>query len=96
MLNDYNRLLQALAQKEAGGRPIEVEDKRKLEQLQGAVVRNPVLRDLQVAQMDYVDLLRQVDELIQGGAPDAAPGPGGGGPGGVPGGVVSPDFAQYT
>lgn len=92
-LNDYNRHLQALAEKEQSGRPIEVEDKRKLEQLQGAVVRNPVLRDFQMAQMDYLDLMRQVDEATQGasagGAAPATP-PGGPGP------VVSPEFGQYT
>lgn len=77
-LNDYNRHLQALAQKEGEGKPIEVEDKRKLEQLQRQVVMNPILRDFQKVQMDYVDLLRRVDEAMTGqtsGGPGAPGGP---------------------
>lgn len=65
-LNDYNRHLQKLAEKEARGQPIEVEDKRQLEQLQKAVVMNPTLRELQMVQMDYVDLMRRVDEAMAG------------------------------
>ena len=84
-MNDYNRLLQSLGEKEAAGQPIEVDDKRKLESAQKAVMRNATLRDFQVAQMDYLDLMRKVDEAIEGtaatggaapaGAPAAAPNP---------------------
>lgn len=88
ILNDFNRAMQAVAEKEAAGQPIEVADKKKVENLQGAVIRNPVLRQFQTAQMDYLDLMRRVDEAIQGG-PAAQPasgsppveGPGGLGPG---------------
>ena len=67
-LNDYNRHIHMVAAKEQKGQPIEVDDKRKLEQLQNAVIRNALLRDLQVAQMDYVDLMRRVDDAMQGNA----------------------------
>lgn len=66
VLNDYNRHLQALGEKEAAGRPIEVADKHKLETLQKAVIMNPLLRGFQTAQMDYVDLLRKVDDAMLG------------------------------
>ena len=66
MVSDYNRHLQSLAEKEAGQKPIEVQDKQKLEVLQKAVIHNTVLRDFQVAQMNYVDLMRRVDEAITG------------------------------
>ncbi len=72
VLTDYNRYLQALGEKEAAGRPIEVEDKRKLETLQKAVIMNPLLRQFQQAQMDYVDLLRKVDEAMLGKSSVAA------------------------
>lgn len=65
-MTDYNRQLESLAEKEAAGQPVEVEDKRKLESLQMAVIRNPLLRDFQMVQMDYLDLLRRVDETMQG------------------------------
>jgi cell fate (sporulation/competence/biofilm development) regulator YlbF (YheA/YmcA/DUF963 family) len=90
-MNDYNRHLQALSEKEAAGKPIEVEDKRKLEALQNAVIRNPILRDFQVGQMDYLDLMRKVDEAIQGG-PDPAPTPGSS----RTGDAITPDFSQFT
>jgi len=74
VLTDYDRHLQALSEKEQAGKPIEVEDKRKLEQLQQAVVKNKKLRDFQMAQMDYLDLMRRIDEAISGeSAPDEVP-----------------------
>ncbi len=73
LMTDYQRQMAAIAEKEAGGQPIEVEDKQKLEQLQGEVIRHPLLRDFQLAQMDYLDLMRQVDSAIAGGGPQAAP-----------------------
>ncbi|MFP4144800.1 MAG: YlbF family regulator [Phycisphaeraceae bacterium] len=75
ILTDYNRQVQEVAQKEMQGQPVEVEDKRKLEDLQKKVVTSPVLRDLQMAQMDYVDLMRKVDEAIGGQTPTPAGGP---------------------
>ena len=56
-----------IAEKEARQQPIEVEDKRKLEQLHQKVIEHPLLRDLQVVQMDYLDLMRKVDEALRGG-----------------------------
>ena len=73
-LNDYTRHLQTLAEKEQQGQPIEVSDKKKLQELQTVMIRNPLLRELQVAQMDYVDLMREVDEAISPPGADL-PGP---------------------
>jgi len=66
LMNDLNRQNQTLTEKQAKGQPIEVDDKRKLQELQQSVGMNPILRDLQMAQMDYVDLMRKVDERIGG------------------------------
>ena len=79
-LTDFNRHMQMLSQKEQMGQPIEVEDKRKMDQFQSAVAANLVLRELQMAQMDYLDLMRQVDDLVsgaegEGATPAAAPSP---------------------
>jgi len=71
---EFNRFGSELEQKAAQGQPIEVADKQKLESLQQAVVMNPLLANFQQKQMDYVDLLRQIDDAIVGkGA--AAPAP---------------------
>jgi len=92
-VNDLNRFIGTLAQKQQAGGAIEVEDKRKLEELQNAVVMHPVLRTFQTAQMDYVDLLRKVDEAMisQSDLPEPEAGPGGdsGGAGGAGMGPVT-------
>lgn len=86
-LTDYQRHLTTVAEKEAAGKPIEVDDKKKLETLQNEVIRNPVLRNFQLAQMDYLDLMRQVDSAISGrpdpGATRAASSP-----------IVNPDVSE--
>jgi len=64
LLNDLNRHTGLVAEKEQKGQPIEVDDKRKLEKLQSEVVQNSVLREFQILQMDYLDLMRKVDEAI--------------------------------
>ena len=77
VMTDYERHVRTVAEKEQQGKPIEVEDKQKLKKLQMGVIRNPILRDLQTAQMDYLDLMRRVDEAMQGqtpGSPGSAPG----------------------
>ena len=96
-LTDYQRHIQALAGKEAAGQPIEVAEKRQLEELQKAVVTNLVLRDFQMAQMDYVDLMRRIDEAMVAQTPlaDTAVAPQGGdsGRGAGPGPAgVNPDI----
>jgi len=84
-LTDYQRHLTTLAEKNATGKPIEVDDKQQLETLQNKVINTPILRDFQMAQMDYLDLMRQVDAAITGpsdAAPEAASSP-----------IVNPDVS---
>lgn len=78
-MTDYQRFAQSLQEKAQQGGAIEIEDKRKLEDLQQAVITNPLLANMQRAEMDYLDLLRKVDGAIVGaggavGGP-AQPGP---------------------
>lgn len=69
---DYQRFAQSLQQKAQSGGAIEVEDKRKLEQLQKAVITSPLLANMQKAEMDYLDLLRKVDgAIVAAGGPMA-------------------------
>ncbi len=65
-LNDLNRHLQSIAEKEMAGQPIEVSDKQKIRDLQNTVVHNLVLQEFQLAQMDYVDLVRKLDDAMYG------------------------------
>lgn len=79
-MTDYQRYAQALQQKAQQGSPIEVEDKRQLEELQQAVITNPLLANMQQAEMDYIDLLRKVDAAIVGAGGAAAEAKGASGP----------------
>ncbi len=88
LLADQQRHMETLMQKEASGQPIEVADKHKLQELQRAVATNMVLGELQLAQMDYLDLMRQVDAAINGG--NDAPAPEGATDGGAAAGGASP------
>ena len=80
-MTDYQRFAQTLQAKAQQGGAIEVEDKRKLEDLQQAVITNPLLANMQRSEMDYLDLLRKVDSAIVGAggavATNAAPPPAG-------------------
>ena len=92
-LNSYNQLVTRLAQKEAMGQPIEVSEKRELEKVQGLLAHDLTLREFQLAQMDYLDLMRSVDEAIESNTfeapPASAAGTGGtGGAGGTGGGSL--------
>jgi cell fate (sporulation/competence/biofilm development) regulator YlbF (YheA/YmcA/DUF963 family) len=76
LFTDHTRAVEAIAEKQAEGKPIEVKDKHRVEDLQKKVIRNDILRNLQTTQMDYVDLMRKVDEAMSpeftkdaGGAP---------------------------
>ena len=73
-MTDYQRFAQTLQEKAQQGGAIEVDDKRKLETLQQAVITNPLLANMQRAEMDYLDLLRKVDSAIvaSGGAASTA------------------------
>lgn len=77
LLTDYSRHMQTIQEKQAAGKPIEVEDKRRLEKFQQDMVANSLLRDLQLIQMDYLDLMRRVEEAMHtprtGEAPAAEP-----------------------
>ncbi|MEM9346844.1 MAG: YlbF family regulator [Planctomycetota bacterium] len=85
-MTDYQRFAESLQQKAQQGSPIEVEDKHKLEDLQQAVITNPLLANMQRAEMDYLDLLRKVDGAIVGaggavgGMAQPGPGPSAGSP----------------
>jgi cell fate (sporulation/competence/biofilm development) regulator YlbF (YheA/YmcA/DUF963 family) len=93
VLTDYNRMAEKIGQKETAGQAIEVDEKRQLEKVRNEMIRNSLLSELQMAQMDYLDLMRQVDDAINGGSPGReSAGPGAPGAPGSPGQVpLGPD-----
>jgi cell fate (sporulation/competence/biofilm development) regulator YlbF (YheA/YmcA/DUF963 family) len=87
LLQQYEQLIEVLSMKEAQMQPIEVNEKRQFEQLQQSIMMNQTLKKFGAAQQQYMDLMKQVQESINGGlagkataggeapAPAAAPAP---------------------
>lgn len=65
LLSAYQRQVQEIQQLSDENKPIEVDEKRNLEQLQGQLVSNEVLKKLTAAQADYVQLMNQVNSAIE-------------------------------
>jgi len=65
LLTDYQQQADRIAQLEADKKPIEPEDKRKLQDLHDALVASDVFKKYTMAQVDYVDLMRSVNDKIQ-------------------------------
>lgn len=66
ILKDYQQQASVIGRREAEGKPIEPEDKRKLADLQRLMAGNDVLKQMIRAQADYMDLMNQVHETIDG------------------------------
>jgi len=53
-----------IAELEISGKPVEVSDKRKLEQLQNDFRSHPALQQLVKAQADYLELMNKINQTI--------------------------------
>lgn len=64
LMTEFQTQAEKIAQLEDGNRPIEIADKRRFQQLQEQLAGNQKIKDLTEAQMNYLDLLRQVNQAI--------------------------------
>jgi cell fate (sporulation/competence/biofilm development) regulator YlbF (YheA/YmcA/DUF963 family) len=69
LIQDYEKAAMAMGQKEQQGRPIEPEDKRKLAEIQGKIASNMSVKSWMQAQMEYLNLLRQVNQQFMKSSP---------------------------
>lgn len=65
ILKDFQAQSDRVRQFEADGKPIEVDDKHKLQDLQDKLIASEVFKKFTAAQVDYIDLMRQVNQAIQ-------------------------------
>jgi cell fate (sporulation/competence/biofilm development) regulator YlbF (YheA/YmcA/DUF963 family) len=65
MLQDYHQQAEKVAKLEEEQKPVEVEDKHKLQSLNDQLVSSDAFKQFQAAQVDYVDLMRKVDEALR-------------------------------
>jgi cell fate (sporulation/competence/biofilm development) regulator YlbF (YheA/YmcA/DUF963 family) len=75
---EFERQLETLARQEATGMGITDAQRQQLESLQGRIVSNIKVKALNMAQVEFIDLLRKVNQTIQGKVVDVAPGAGAG------------------
>jgi cell fate (sporulation/competence/biofilm development) regulator YlbF (YheA/YmcA/DUF963 family) len=91
-LAEFDRHLESLARQEQSGMGVTDAQRQQLEALQARIVSNIKVKALNMAQVEFIDLLRRVNQTVLRHVQDAAPaggaapgGPGGPGPSG-PGG----------
>lgn len=65
LMAQFQRQAQKVAQLEQDRKPVEVDDKHRLEDLENRLAANDKVKRLTEAEMDYMDLLRRVNETIQ-------------------------------
>ena len=64
LLKDYQAAGERIAKLEAESKPVEVDDKHKLQELHDKLVANDVFKKFTAAQVEYVDLMRQVNQAM--------------------------------
>jgi cell fate (sporulation/competence/biofilm development) regulator YlbF (YheA/YmcA/DUF963 family) len=84
MLADFERQLETLGRQEQQGRPVTDAQRMQLESLQAKIVSHIKIKNLNLAQVEFVDLLRKISQTYQRPLADTAPAPAGAKPAGSP------------
>ena len=65
LLADFDRQLETLGRQEQQGVPLTEAQRVQLEQLQSRIVSHIKIKNLNLAQVDFIDLLRRINQTIQ-------------------------------
>jgi cell fate (sporulation/competence/biofilm development) regulator YlbF (YheA/YmcA/DUF963 family) len=65
LLADFDRQLETLGRQEQSGMPVTDAQRMGLESLQGRIISHIKIKALNMAQVEFVDLLRKVTQTIQ-------------------------------
>lgn len=65
LLKDYQGQAEKIAKLEEEKKPIEVEDKHKLQRLQDKLFASESFKKFTAAQVEYVDLMRRVNDALR-------------------------------
>jgi len=84
LLQEFDRTLDALGRQEQAGMPVTDAQRMQLEAVQQRIVSHLKIKALNLAQVEFVDILRKVTQTIQAQVQGAAGGPGGPPPGNPP------------
>jgi len=88
LLQQYEQLIEVLSMKEQQMQPIEVGEKKQFEQLQQSIMMNQTLKKFGVAQGEYMELMKKVQEAINDGLAGKAPAAAAGGDGAAAAGAA--------
>jgi cell fate (sporulation/competence/biofilm development) regulator YlbF (YheA/YmcA/DUF963 family) len=72
LMAEFNRQLEALARQEQSGMPVTDAQAKQLESLQSQIISHIKIKNLNMAQVDFVDLLRKINQQIQSKLVDLA------------------------
>ncbi len=79
LLADFDRQIETLARQEQSGMPITDAQRQQLETLQSRIVSHIKIKNLNMAQVEFIDLLRKINQTIQRPLSETAGASGGGG-----------------
>ncbi len=65
LLKDYQEQVVKIARLEEEKKPVEVEDKQRLDGLQQKLLASEKFKKFSAAQLEYVDLMRKVNEALR-------------------------------
>lgn len=74
LLREFDRMLETLARNEQSGVPLTDAQRGQLENLQSQIMSHIKIKALNLAQMDFVDLLRKVTQTIHRPLQESVPG----------------------
>jgi cell fate (sporulation/competence/biofilm development) regulator YlbF (YheA/YmcA/DUF963 family) len=72
LLGEFDRQIEALARQEQTGRPVTDAQRMQLESLQAKIVSHIKIKNLNLAQVEFVDLLRKISQTYQRPLADGA------------------------
>jgi cell fate (sporulation/competence/biofilm development) regulator YlbF (YheA/YmcA/DUF963 family) len=65
LMTEFDRQIENLARQQASGMPVTDAQQQALESLQGRIVSHLKIKALNMAQVEFVDLLRKITQTIQ-------------------------------
>lgn len=65
LLADFDRQIESLARQQQAGMPVTDAQQQQLESLQGRIVSHLKIKALNLAQVEFIDLLRRITQTIQ-------------------------------
>jgi cell fate (sporulation/competence/biofilm development) regulator YlbF (YheA/YmcA/DUF963 family) len=73
LLADFDKQVESLGRQEQSGMPITDAQRQQIESMQSRIISHIKIKNLNLAQVEFVDLLRKISQQIQKQLVDSAP-----------------------